>query len=98
MIKQMSKEVLKGLLQARGELVLLDVREEFEWHDGHIDGAVLLPLSLIPIKIQDVAPNKRMKIVTYCRSGGRSSHAARQLEEMGYTDVASLEGGYMDYV
>jgi rhodanese-related sulfurtransferase len=73
---------------------LIDVREVFEWNEGHIEGAHLIPFSDLEFEIEKQVPDKASTIVLYCRTGGRSSRAMELLKNMGYTDVRNLVGGY----
>ncbi len=98
MYKLITSQELKDLIDSKEPFVLLDVRGEDEWKAGHIGGAVFMPHWFVSLKIGDVVSDKKTKIVAYCLSGGRSSVAAKTLVDMGYTDVASLEGGYGSYM
>jgi adenylyltransferase/sulfurtransferase len=77
---------------ARGDdLVLVDVREEYEWEAGHIDAARHIPVQQIPKRLGDIP--RDMEIVMICRSGSRSSHAQHYLINQGYSRVKNLVGG-----
>jgi rhodanese-related sulfurtransferase len=81
--------------------VLVDVREKSEWDEGHIEGAIFLPLSSLkekadPAALAKVLP-KDKEIYTHCVVGKRSLAAANILEKLGY-DVQSLKPGYEDLV
>ncbi len=73
---------------------LVDVREQDEWDQGHIPGAVHLSKGFIETGIEDTVPDRNTPITLYCASGVRSLLAARALQEMGYQDVVSLAGGF----
>lgn len=75
--------------------LLLDVRTEGEYAEGHIPGAKNLPLQSLE-DIAAVAPAKDTPLFLYCRSGARSCQAASQLQGMGYTHVTNI-GGIMNY-
>ena len=75
--------------------LLLDVRTEGEYAEGHIPGAKNLPLQSLA-GIAAVAPAKDTPLFLYCRSGARSGQAASQLQRMGYTRVTNI-GGIMNY-
>lgn len=75
------------------DLRLVDVREAQEWNEGHIEGAELVPLAGLAGKSSDWPRDK--PIVLVCRSGARSGRAAQQLENAGFTRVASLRGGVL---
>lgn len=75
--------------------VLLDVRNEGEYADGHIPGSVNLPLMQLP-RIDEVVEDLSTPIFTYCLSGGRSNRAVAFLLEQGYTNVKNI-GGIKNY-
>ncbi len=72
---------------------LIDVREPFEFVQGHIPGAKNIPLD----QIADIGANLEGSIVLICASGGRSSHAAHYLVTLGNTEIANLVGGTFGY-
>ena len=80
-------------LRERGA-VLIDVRETVEWEAGHIPGAVLISKSYLEQQIEAAVPDRNRPIVLHCASGIRSLFGALTLQEMGYTDVASMSGGF----
>jgi rhodanese-related sulfurtransferase len=92
-----TKQELKDLLVSNEPFTLLDVRGEDEWKAGHIDDAILMPHWFVQLKVGDLVANKDAKIVVYCLSGGRSAVAAKTLDDMGYTNVWNLEGGYSEF-
>jgi molybdopterin/thiamine biosynthesis adenylyltransferase/rhodanese-related sulfurtransferase len=73
---------------------LIDVREQDEWDQGHIPGAVHLSKGFIETRIEDAVPDRSTPITLYCAGGVRSLLAARALQELGYRDVASMSGGF----
>ena len=77
--------------------LVLDVRETHEWEAGHLPGAVHVPRGHLESKIEGEAPDRSRPIVIYCASGIRSVFASRTLAEMGYTDVASMVGGFQGW-
>jgi adenylyltransferase/sulfurtransferase len=82
---------------ARGEqLEIIDVREPYEWEIGHIPGARLVPLARLPEEIPRL--DKGRETILYCKVGGRSMTAARQLANAGLTDVRNLTGGILRWV
>ncbi|HTW12010.1 MAG TPA: molybdopterin-synthase adenylyltransferase MoeB [Solirubrobacteraceae bacterium] len=79
---------------ASGALVI-DVRQDDEWANGHIPGARHVPKSHLESRIEGVAPDKSQHVVLYCASGQRSAWAARTLiEDLGYESVESMTGGF----
>src|SRR5207245_1801261 len=80
-----------------GEPLVVDVREQSEWDEGHIPGAVHVPRGHLESRIDRAAPDPTRPIVVYCSAGNRSVFAAKTLGELGYEDVASLAGGFTDW-
>ena len=74
--------------------LLIDVREDEEFAKEHAQGAVHLSRGVIELKIEDVAPDMATPIICYCGGGSRSALVADNLQRMGYTNVASLAGGF----
>lgn len=70
--------------------VIVDVRSEAEWNEGHLEGAVLIPYDIIEQGITAVAPDKSTKIYLYCRSGRRTAIAEETLKKSGYGDLVNL--------
>ena len=78
------------------DVIVLDVRAESEFVEGHIQNAVLLPLPELEQFATDILPDFGQTILVYCRSGNRSAAAARQLAELGFTSVYDF-GGIMGW-
>jgi sulfur-carrier protein adenylyltransferase/sulfurtransferase len=81
----------------KGDAVVVDVREQQEWDEGHIAGAIHLPRGNLESRIERLAPERSRPLVVYCSSGSRSVFAAKTLGELGYDDVVSLAGGFTDW-
>ncbi|NLZ69597.1 MAG: rhodanese-like domain-containing protein [Spirochaetales bacterium] len=79
------------LLKEKGT-ILVDVRTEAEYKEGHIASAILIPNETIGKKSIASLPDKNAKIIVYCRSGRRSNEAANKLIKLGYTNVFDLGG------
>jgi rhodanese-related sulfurtransferase len=90
-------EISAAELEARraaAPLHLIDVREDHEWHGGHLPGAVHLGKGILERDIERRIPEFDAEIVLYCGGGYRSALAACALQEMGYSRVRSLAGGF----
>jgi rhodanese-related sulfurtransferase len=94
MIQTISVAELKELRANTIEHLLIDVREQDEYDAGHIDGSILIPMGELRAKIDDVAKQKDQLVVLHCAAGRRSALSAEELQDMGYTNVKSLEGGF----
>ncbi len=79
---------------APGAAKVIDVREASEWDQGHLPGATHISKSYIEQQIEAAAPDRDAPVVLYCAGGVRSLFAAQTLAGMGYTDVASMSGGF----
>jgi sulfur-carrier protein adenylyltransferase/sulfurtransferase len=77
-----------------GEATFVDVRELDEWEQGMIPGAVFVPRGHLESKIENQITDRTTPIVLYCAGGNRSAFAAKTLQELGYTDVVSMAGGF----
>ncbi len=93
--KKISAEDAKKIIDSE-DVIVLDVRTPEEYKEGHIENSVLLPVNDIKDKAGEVLTDKDAKILVYCRSGNRSATAAKELIEMGYTDVYDF-GGIMSW-
>jgi sulfur-carrier protein adenylyltransferase/sulfurtransferase len=86
----------RDLIDDRDPLVV-DVREQDEWDEGHIPGAIHIPRGFLESRIERAAPDSTRPVLLYCSAGNRSAFAAKTLTELGYEDVASLAGGFTDW-
>src|SRR5680860_666694 len=77
-----------------GGVSLVDVREQHEFEERHIPGAIHVPRGHLESRIEQFVPDRSKRVILYCASGNRSALAAKTLtEELGYSDVASMAGG-----
>lgn len=86
----------KQIMDTQEGYVILDVRTQEEFDQGHIPGAVLIPDTEIMDKAEDVLTDKDQLILVYCRSGRRSKLAAEDLVALGYTNIKEF-GGVIDW-
>jgi len=82
------------LVLSDGRTAIVDVRETSEWEQGHIPGARHISKSYIEQEIEAAVPDRDAPVVLYCAGGVRSLFAAQTLKGMGYTNVASMSGGF----
>jgi len=76
-----------------GEAILIDVREESDWREGHAKSAKHLSRGVIELEIEEQIPDVKQPIICYCGGGSRSALVAESLQKMGYENVCSLSGG-----
>lgn len=95
--KAQIREVMPADVEPRlgdPDLLLLDVREHEEYEQGAIPGAHLIPRGLLESSIPMQAPDPDTEIVVYCAGGARSALAALSLQQLGYSNVVSMDGGF----
>jgi rhodanese-related sulfurtransferase len=98
-VRRVSVDEAKAI-QDRGEALFVDVREPAEWEKGRVPGALHVPRGTLEWAADPSAPSHKSDlreerpIVVYCASGGRSALAAKTLKDMGFKDVAHLDGGF----
>jgi len=73
--------------------ILIDVRSNQEYREGHLQGAINIPEFEINKEIQRKIPKKNQLIILYCQYGGRSRNAMKIMNKMGYTNIYNLYGG-----
>ena len=89
-------EEAKQIMDSEEGYIILDVRTQEEYDEGHIPGAILIPYTQIAEKAEEVLTDKDQLILVYCRSGRRSRIAAEALAELGYTNIKEF-GGIIDW-
>src|SRR6476660_185635 len=77
--------------------LFLDVREQDEWDQGIIPGALHIPRGYLESRVEGLVPDRDRTIVVYCAGGHRSAFATKTLEELGYEGVVNLSGGFTDW-
>ena len=85
------------LLESDERPLFLDVREQDEWDQGIIPGALHIPRGYLEYRVEGLVPDHDRPIVVYCAGGVRSAFATKTLHELGYTDVVNLGGGFTDW-
>ena len=96
MYEQITPEEAKKIMDSGEEHIILDTREQDEYDEGHIPGAILIPYTEIENKAEEMLPDKEAQILVYCRSGRRSKIAAESLAKLGYTNIKEF-GGIIDW-
>ena len=93
---QITQEEAKRIMDEESDYIIVDAREQSEYDEGHIKGAIVIPYTEIEQKAEELLPNKTQLILVYCRSGRRSKIAAQSLANMGYKNVKEF-GGIIDW-
>ena len=93
-IKEITFDEARARLAQNPKAVLLDVREDSEWENGHAAQAVHLGKGVLERDIEKIVPDSETEIIMYCGGGYRSALTADVARRMGYRNVASLIGGY----
>ena len=89
---QIDAEQAKTLMDTETDYIILDVRTEEEYNEGHIPNAILIPNTEIRERAELELTDQDQLILVYCRSGNRSKLAAAILVELGYTNVVEFGG------
>ena len=89
-------EEAKQIMDSEEGYIILDVRTQEEYDQGHIPGAIVISHDEIEEKAEEVLTDKKQLILVYCRSGRRSKLAAEALVELGYTNIKEF-GGIIDW-
>jgi len=92
-VREISIDEVRRKLET-GKAKLIDVREDSEWAAGHARGAQHLGKGVIERDIEQSVPDKNAELILYCGGGFRSALATDSLQEMGYTNVVSMAGGW----
>ena len=97
-VQEISATELEKLISSNKSLILLDVRENDEWVNGHIEHAIHLPRGILERDVEKLLTDKDAEIVAYCSGGYRSVLACESLHKMGYKKAVSLKGGLKDWI
>ena len=89
---QISQEEAMEMMQKDDGHVIVDVRRQDEYDQGHIPGAILIPNETIETEMPEELPDKEQIILIYCRRGNRSKEAAQKLFDMGYNNIYEFGG------
>jgi molybdopterin/thiamine biosynthesis adenylyltransferase/rhodanese-related sulfurtransferase len=96
-IKEVTPQEVDVLRVSATPPVLIDVREASEWEQGYIPGALHISKSYIEQQCEAKAPDRDAEVILYCAGGVRSLFAAQTMRDMGYTNVASMSGGFQQW-
>ncbi|MCP5100259.1 MAG: rhodanese-like domain-containing protein [Chloroflexi bacterium] len=78
-------------LMSNPDVLLIDVREQWEYDEGHIPGITLIPMGDVPNRLSEIPTDK--EVIVTCRSGNRSGQITDYLDQQGFTNVHNMEGG-----
>jgi rhodanese-related sulfurtransferase len=93
-VREVTVDDVRQRQRAGESFELVDVREDHEWAKGHLPGARHLGRGILERDVEKAIPDLDRNIVLYCGGGFRSALAADMLQKMGYTRVASMDGGW----
>lgn len=96
-IREVEQTEFRKWLEENRDLVILDVRESNDHVHSRIEGSVNVPRGVLELEIEETVPDRNKTVVAYCGGGGRSALAADVLQQMGYKNVYSLQGGYRQW-
>ena len=90
--RRISMEEAVAMMEQEADYILLDVRTQAEYAQGHIPGAICVPNETIGDQEIPELPDKDQLILVYCRSGNRSKQASEKLVKLGYTNIVEFGG------
>ena len=93
-IREVTVDETRERMTANDDVRLIDVREDNEWELGRAAGSTHLAKGIIERDIEVAVPDKSTEVILYCGGGFRSALAADVLQQMGYTNVYSMAGGW----
>jgi rhodanese-related sulfurtransferase len=93
-VKETNVADVKRRIDGGEKMTLIDVREDNEWAQGHLPGAIHMGRGIIERDVETRIPDTNAKMVLYCGGGFRSAMVADNLQKMGYTNVESMDGGW----
>lgn len=96
-VKQTDVPAVLARVKKGEKLILVDTREDGEWANGRIAGAIHLGKGVIERDIEAAIPDKDAEIILYCGGGFRSALSADNLQKMGYRNVVSMDGGWRSW-
>ena len=93
-VKEVTIDQARERLKANPQAILVDVREDLEWENGHAAEAIHLGKGILERDIEKTIPDPNAELIMYCGGGFRSALTSDVAQKMGYTNVSSLAGGY----
>ncbi len=97
-IKEVSVAEARARIEQNPKAILVDIREDSEWANGHAAQAIHLGKGILERDIEETITDKDAEIILYCGGGYRSALSAEMAQRMGYKNVASMMGGYKGMV
>src|ERR1700737_1348252 len=97
-VKETNVADVKRRMDGGEKFLLVDVREDNEWANGHLPGAVHMGRGIIERNVENKVPDPPAKMILYCGGGFRSALSADNLQKMGYKNVESMDGGWKGWV
>jgi rhodanese-related sulfurtransferase len=97
-VKETNVPDVKRRIDGGEKFLIVDVREDSEWANGHLPDAVHLGKGIIERDIEARVPDTNAKLILYCGGGFRSALVADNLQKMGYTNVESMDGGWKGWL
>jgi rhodanese-related sulfurtransferase len=89
-------EEAKSLIESNSSLIILDVRTQEEYDSGHIEGSILIPVSELEDRLDELS--KEEELLIYCRTGNRSTSSVNILKENGYTKIFHMKDGIVAWI
>lgn len=91
--REIQYQKMLDIIKKHSDSILLDVRSLQEYNEGHLQGAINIPVYDLEKEVSKKLPNKDTVIIIYCSSGHRSKRAKDLLEKLGYSNIYNLKNG-----
>jgi rhodanese-related sulfurtransferase len=88
---EISPELVNEMIEAGENLILLDIRDDWEWEKSHLEGAIHIPLETLATRVQELDPTR--ETIVYCHHGEKSVDGCLALWDFGFRKVRSMTGG-----
>ena len=95
---QISIDDFTARRKANPKSIIIDVRDDDKWKEGHIPGAIHIQKAIIADEITKKVPDKKTEIFCHCGGGTSGPRAATLLNEMGYKNAKAIKGGFRSYI
>lgn len=96
--EKVTRAELLNLIDGGGDVLLIDVRTESEYKQGHLPGAIVIPYDEFDSRYTEILDFKDKEVVLYCHVGGMGDYAGSVLLKHGFTNVKNLDGGINGWI
>ncbi len=96
--QKITQAELAELIQEKGDMLLIDVRTEGEYNEGHLPGAIVIPYNEFDLRYSEILEYQDREVVLYCHTGGMGDYAGNVLIKNDFKNVKNLDGGIYGWI